>query len=419
MSQKANSQEERETSTLWINGRLATCDPVRDGPYGTLLDHAILMKGTKITAIVPQDQITSVMTEETVVKDLRGAWVTPGFIDSHTHLVYGGNRAVEWEKRLNGVPYEQIAAEGGGIVSTVKSTRDLSLEDLIAQSRGRLESLIAEGVTTVEIKSGYGLNLDDEIKQLEAAKQLGVMYPIEVASTCLSAHALPPEYKGRPDEYINLCTNTIIPVCAKEGLAESVDVFCESVGFTNAQCRRVFECAMKHGLKVKGHVEQLSNQHGAELVAEFDGLSADHIEYLDEDGVIAMSKAGTVAVLSPGAYYFLREKQKPPIDTLRKHGVRMAVATDLNPGTSTSASIRMAMNMACVLFNLTPEEALYGVTRNAAAALGRTESHGMLKEGYVADLLIWNIDHPSQISYSIGTTGELKTRIYRGVDPTC
>ncbi|KNC85922.1 imidazolonepropionase [Sphaeroforma arctica JP610] len=401
---------------LWINGRLATCDPKHTAPYGAILGHAIHTKGSIILAIIPQTDIVSIMNENVEVRDLNGAWVTPGFIDSHTHLVYGGNRAQEWEKRLNGVPYEQIAAEGGGIVSTVKATRELSLEDLVAQSSKRLEALIAEGVTTVEIKSGYGLNLEDELKQLTAAKQLSESYPVEVASTCLSAHAVPPEFKGRTDEYIDEVVNTIIPACAKAGLCEAVDVFCESVGFSREQCRRVFECAKAHGLKVKGHVEQLTNQHGAELVAEYKGLSCDHIEYLDEAGVKAMAESGTVAVLSPGAYYFLRETQKPPIDTLRAHGVNLAVATDLNPGTSPSASIRMAMNMACVLFGLTPEESVFGVTRNAAKALGRGETHGMLKEGYVADLLIWNVDHPSQLAYSVGTVGELKARVYRGVD---
>lgn len=272
---------------------------------------------------------------------------------------------------------------------------------------------MAEGVTTVEIKSGYGLTLADELKQLAAARRLQASLPVEVATTLLAAHAVPPEYAGDADGYVDLVVESILPVAARAGLAEAVDAFCESVGFSPAQTRRVFEAARAHGLKVKGHVEQLSNLHGAELVAEFGGLSADHIEYLDDAGVAALKRAGTVAVLLPGAFYFLRETQKPPVDKLRAAGVPMAVSTDLNPGTSPFASIRLAMNQACVLFGLTPEEALAGVTRHAAQALGRGATHGRLAAGCVADLLVWDIAHPAELAYSVGVP-LLKQRVFRG-----
>jgi len=364
--------------------------------------------------VLPQAQALQAFAGAGEVIDAQGRWVTPGFIDCHTHLVYGGNRAAEWEKRLTGVPYQQIAAEGGGIISTVRATRSLDEDELALASLPRLKALMKEGVTTVEIKSGYGLTLADELKQLRAARRLAAALPVEVATTLLSAHALPPEYAAQADAYIDYVCHTIVPAAAAEGLAEAVDVFCEGVGFSPAQTRRVFEAAREHGLQLKGHVEQLSNLHGAALVAEFGGLSADHIEYLDDAGVAAMAQAGTVAVLLPGAYYFLRETQKPPVDKLRAAGVAMAVSTDLNPGTSPFASIRLAMNQACVLFGLTPEEAVLGTTRHAAQALGRAASHGKLAAGYVADLLLWDIEHPAEIVYGLGTN-PLKQRVFRGV----
>ena len=398
--------------SLWLNARLATMDPARAAPYGCLEQHALLLRDGNIEALLPQAEVDAAAFDGDV-HDLQGRWITPGFIDCHTHLVYGGSRAAEWEKRLAGVPYQQIAAEGGGIVSTVRATRWLDEEELALASLPRLKALMAEGVTTVEIKSGYGLTQADELKQLAAARRLQDSLPVEVAATLLAAHALPPEYAGDADGYIDLVVESILPVAARAGLAEAVDAFCESVGFSPAQTRRVFEAARAHGLKIKGHVEQLSNLHGAELVAEFGGLSADHVEYLDAAGVEALKRAGTVAVLLPGAFYFLRETQKPPVALLREAGVPMAVSTDLNPGTSPFASIRLAMNQACVLFGLSPEEALAGVTRHAAQALGRGASHGRLAAGYVADLLVWDIDHPAELAYSVGAP-QLKQRVFRG-----
>ncbi|WP_024304607.1 imidazolonepropionase [Pseudogulbenkiania sp. MAI-1] len=399
--------------SLWINVRLATLDPRHPAPYGALHAHALLVRDGHIAAIVPQAEIDfAAFTGEVI--DGAGRWMTPGLIDCHTHLVYGGNRAAEWEKRLTGVPYQQIAAEGGGIVSTVRATRALDEEGLAALSLPRLKALMKEGVTTVEIKSGYGLTLADELKQLRAARRLAEALPVEVAPTLLAAHAVPPEFTGDADGYIEHVVNVILPAAAEAGLAEAVDVFCEGVGFSPVQTRRVFEAARAHGLKVKGHVEQLSNLHGAALVAEYHGLSADHIEYLDDAGVEVLKAAGTVAVLLPGAYYFLRETQKPPVDKLRAAGVAMAVSTDLNPGTSPFASLRLSMNQACVLFGLTPEEALAGATRHAAQALGRGATHGRLAEGCVADLLLWDIEHPAEIVYGLGTN-PLTHRVFRGV----
>ncbi|MDF0604661.1 imidazolonepropionase [Neisseriaceae bacterium TC5R-5] len=399
--------------SLWINARLATMDPAHGDTYGVLEQHALLVEQGRVRAIVPQQTIGLADFSGEVV-DVAGRWVTPGFIDCHTHLVYGGNRAAEWEKRLNGVPYQQIAAEGGGIVSTVRATRELSEQALLEQSVPRLQALLAEGVTTLEIKSGYGLSLEQELKQLRVARGLQQAWPVEVASTLLAAHTVPPEYAGRADAYIQLVIEHILPAVAAEQLAEAVDVFCESVGFSLAQTRRVFAAAQAQGLRVKGHVEQLSNLHGAALVAAFGGLSADHIEYLDAAGVAALREAGTVAVLLPGAFYFLRETQKPPVELLRAAGVPMAVSTDLNPGTSPFASIRLAMNQACVLFGLTPAEALAGVTRHAAQALGRAGSHGRLAAGYVADFLVWDIETPAEIIYGLGSN-PLQQRVFRGV----
>lgn len=403
------------TRSLWLNARLATMDTQHPAPYGALHDHVLVVEHGRIAAILPQGQLNPASFDGEVV-DVAGRWITPGFIDCHTHLVYGGNRAAEWEQRLLGVPYQQIAAQGGGIVSTVRATRALSEAQLAATSLPRLQALMAEGVTTLESKSGYGLNLDDEIKQLRVARQLGDSQPVEIAPTLLSAHALPPEFAGDADGYIEHVIRDILPAVAEQQLAEAVDVFCESVGFSPAQTRRVFEAAQQHGLRVKGHVEQLSNLQGAALVAEFGGLSADHIEYLDEAGVQAMRVAGTVAVLLPGAFYFLRETQKPPVELLRAAGVPMAVSTDLNPGTSPFASIRLAMNQACVLFGLSPEEALAGTTRHAAQALGRGHSHGKLALDHVADLLLWDIEHPAEIVYGLGVN-PLAERVFRGQRP--
>ncbi len=347
------------------------------------------------------------------VYDCQNKLVTPGFIDCHTHLVYAGNRANEFEMRLNGVPYQEIAKQGGGILSTVKATRAASEEQLVELALPRLDGLIRTGVTSVEVKSGYGLTLNDEIKMLRAAKALEDHRQIRVETTLLAAHALPPEYAGKADDYIDMVCQEIIPLVAEEKLASSVDVFCESIGFDLAQTEKVFISAQQYGLKVKGHTEQLSNLGGTALTAQYSGLSADHIEYLDEQGVIAMRDSGTVATLLPGAFYFLKETQLPPIDLLRKHQVPMAIATDLNPGTSPFADLTMMMNMGCTLFGLTPEETLRGVTCNAAQALGFAESRGQIQTGFDADFAIWDIEHPADFSYQQGVS-RLSARIING-----
>ncbi|WP_434528502.1 imidazolonepropionase [Vibrio sp. K4] len=349
--------------------------------------------------------------EQTI--DLQSKLLLPGLIDCHTHLVYAGNRANEFEMRLNGVPYEEIAKQGGGILSTVHATRAATEEQLIQLALPRLDGLLASGVTSIEAKSGYGLTLNDEIKMLRAAKALEQERKVKITTTLLSAHALPPEFKDRADDYIQHICDDIIPLVAEEKLATSVDVFCESIGFNLAQTERVFEAAKKHGLHVKGHTEQLSDLGGTVLTAQYNGLSADHIEYLDEIGVRALANSSTVATLLPGAFYFLRETQLPPIDLLRTHKVPMAIATDINPGTSPFADLTLMMNMACTLFRLTPQEALRGVTQNAAKALGYGESRGVIEVGYDADFSIWDIEHPADLSYQVGAK-RLVGRIVNG-----
>ena len=335
--------------------------------------------------------------------DGEGRWLTPGLIDCHTHLVHGGNRAREFEMRLTGTSYEEIARAGGGINATVAATRAASEDELVAQALPRLTRLAAEGVTVVEIKSGYGLDIDNEIKMLRAARRLGELFPVTVRTTLLALHAVPRDYEGRADEYVEFVCGQLIPAVARTGLADAVDGFCERIGFTPAQTERALRAAREHGLPVKLHAEQLSNQRGAELAARFGALSADHLEYVDEAGVAAMARAGTVAVLLPGAFFFLREKQLPPVELLRKHRVPIAVATDNNPGTSPYSSLLLMLNMACSAFLLTPEEALAGVTREAARALGMLDSHGTLEPGKAADAVLWDIEHPAELAYSFGT----------------
>ncbi|AQV95404.1 imidazolonepropionase [Cupriavidus necator] len=334
--------------------------------------------------------------------DANGAWITPGLVDCHTHLVYGGQRADEFAMRLAGAGYEEIARAGGGIVSTVRATRAADEDMLFAQAAARLRPLLAEGVTAIEIKSGYGLNLEAERKQLRVARRLGEHFGISVHTTFLGAHALPPEYAGRADDYIDLVCDTMLPALADEGLVDAVDAFCESIGFSIAQTERVFQAAARHGLRVKLHAEQLSNLGGAALAARHRALSADHLEHLDEAGVAAMAEAGTVAVLLPGAYYFLRDTNLPPIALLRRYGVPMAISTDHNPGTSPVTSLLLMMNMACTLFRLTVPEALAGVTVNAARALGAADRHGLLEVGRVADFALWRIDSPAELAYWFG-----------------
>ncbi|OLQ77745.1 imidazolonepropionase [Photobacterium proteolyticum] len=347
------------------------------------------------------------------VIDCHGALVTPGLIDCHTHLIFAGNRANEFEQRLNGVPYEEIAKAGGGILSTVKATREASEDELYELAVQRLNGLKQDGVTTVEIKSGYGLTIDDELKMLRVARRIGEMTDIKVTTTLLAAHALPPEYTGKSDDYIKFVCHEIIPAAAREKLADAVDVFCEGIGFSIEQSQRVFTAAKAHGLSIKGHTEQLSNLGGSALAASMGATSVDHIEYLDEDGVAALAANNTVATLLPGAFYFLRETQYPPIEQLRQQNVPMAIATDFNPGTSPIASLRTMMNMGCTLFRLTPEECLRGVTCNAAQALGLQEARGQIALGMDADLAIWQVETPAELSYRLGVP-DLIARVVDG-----
>ncbi|WP_231102270.1 imidazolonepropionase [Pseudoalteromonas luteoviolacea] len=372
-----------------------------EGAYGVIENGAVMIKGDTIVWLGKESDLPEFDALSTPVTSAKGAWLTPGLIDCHTHILFAGSRAEEFEKRLNGVSYQEIAEQGGGIATTVKATRLASKETLFVAAKERLNALLREGVTTVESKSGYGLDTETELKLLEVNQILDEHHPIQIQSTFLGAHALPPEYKGDSDGYIDLVCDEMLPLVAERNLADAVDVFCENVGFSHAQTKRVFERATELELKVKCHAEQLSNQHGSELVAEFNGLSADHIEYLDERGVVAMAKSGTVAVILPGAFYFLRETQYPPIELLRKHGVPIAIASDFNPGTAPLCSLRLMLNMACTLFKMTPEEALLGATRHAAQALG-LQDRGVLKVGSKADIAMWQIQHPAELSYQFG-----------------
>ena len=388
--------------TLFINANLATMNPNIDAPYGAIGKGALGVKDGRIAWIGKMDDLPKHKCKKKHIRDCEEDWITPGLVDCHTHLVFSGNRAKEFEMRLQGASYEEIARSGGGIVSTVNATREAPLRLLHLESTVRLGDMLDAGVTTVEIKSGYGLDLETEIKMLQIAKELGEKYDMRIQTTFLGAHALPPEYKDRADDYIDLVCNEMIPKIAELGLADAVDGFCENIAFSPAQIRRVFESAKKYGLPVKLHAEQLSNQGGAKLAAEFGALSADHLEYLDEDGVKAMAAAGTVAVLLPGAFYYLKETQKPPVELFRKHGVPMALATDCNPGSAPIVSPHLILNMACTLFSFTPEEALDGMTRVGAMALGLGSKVGTLELGKSADMAIWSINHPAELSYWVG-----------------
>ncbi|EGU58949.1 imidazolonepropionase [Vibrio tubiashii] len=372
----------------------------------------IYIKDGRIQSIT-QESLSSELSTSVNCYDCKGKLVTPGFIDCHTHLIFAGSRANEFEMRLQGVPYQEIAKQGGGILSTVRATREASEQQLTELALPRLDGLIQSGVTSVEVKSGYGLTLNDELKMLRAAKALEEHRKIRVSTTLLAAHALPPEYSGRADDYIEMVCQEIIPAAAHENLASSVDVFCESIGFNLAQTEKVYQAAIDNGLAIKGHTEQLSNLGGTALTAKYDGLSADHIEFLDENGVIALAQSNTVATLLPGAFYFLRETQLPPIELLRQHKIPMAIATDLNPGTSPFADLTMMMNMGCTLFGLTPEETLRGVTNHAAQAIGFGESRGQIKQGFDADLAIWDVTHPAEFSYFQGAP-RLSARLVAG-----
>ncbi|WP_343547703.1 imidazolonepropionase [Ralstonia sp.] len=385
---------------LWTNVHLATLAADADG-YGEIRDGAIAVKDGRIAWLGYRADVP-VNARATREHDGGGAWLTPGLIDCHTHLVYAGNRSNEFEARLNGVPYEEIARAGGGILSTVRATRAASEDVLAEASLPRLNALRAEGVTTVEIKSGYGLNLEIERRMLRVARRFGQSLPVRVRTTFLGAHAVPPEFAGRADDYIDHLCADVLPALAAEGLVDAVDAFCETIGFTPAQTARMFDAAQRHGLPVKLHAEQLSDQGGAALVARYGGLSADHLECLTEAGIAAMAQAGTVAVLLPGAFYCLRETRLPPMAALRAAGVPMAVSTDCNPGTSPLSSLLLAMNMACTLFRLTPLEALTGATRHAAAALGLSGTCGVLAPGCAADFALWRIDRPADLAYAMG-----------------
>lgn len=394
---------------LFTNARLATM--AGGAPYGLIEAGAIGVKDGVITfAGRAVDLPANVQPKETT--NLGGALVTPGLIDCHTHLIFAGERSAEFEARLLGKSYEEIAKAGGGIVSTVRATRAASEDDLIEQALPRLDALISEGATTVEIKSGYGLSVEHELKMLRAARRLGELRAVRIKTTLLAAHALPPEFSGRADDYISHVCDEIMPAAHAEGLADAVDGFCEGVGFSPAQIERVFDKADELGLRVKLHAEQLSDLGGAKLAARFGALSADHLEYLKAEDVSALAEAGTAAVLLPGAFYYLRETKLPPIEALRSAGVAMALATDCNPGTSPMTSLLLAMNMGCTLFRLTPEEALAGVTRHAAAALGLTDC-GTLEAGKRADFCTWRADHPAVLAYEIGAS-RLKARFFAG-----
>ena len=403
-------QQLHPDDVIWHHARLATLNPDNPEPYGMQENVALIVRGEKILALIPEADIPVNHANQI---DLEGRLVTPGLIDCHTHLVFGGDRASEWEQRLNGVSYQTISAQGGGINATVAATRASSAETLLTLAQQRLQRLMQEGVTTLEIKSGYGLNHKAEAKMLRVAQQLAQNNPVEISPTLLAAHAVPAEYRHDPDAYLTLVCEQIMPTLWKQNLFEAVDVFCENVGFTPAQTERVFQAAAALGIPVKGHVEQLSNLGGAALVSRYKGLSADHIEYLDDAGVAAMAQNGTIAVLLPGAFYFLQERQRPPVEQLRKQGVPIAVATDYNPGTSPFASLHLAMNMACVQFGLTPEEAWAGVTRHAAQALGRGATHGQLKDGFVADFIVWDAERPVEMVYEPGRN-PLYQRVFRG-----
>jgi imidazolonepropionase len=393
------------TATLYTDARLATLQ----GPgWGAVERGAILVEDGRIAWVGEAGEAPG--AERTV--KCGGRWITPALVDCHTHIVFGGDRAGEFEQRLMGATYEEIARAGGGILATVKATRAASEDELVASATRRVARLLAEGVTVVEIKSGYGLDLANELKQLRAARRLGRELPVAVSATCLAAHAVPPEYKGRADEYVDLICGEIVPAVAREGLADAVDAFCDTIGFTPAQTERVFQAAERHSLPVKIHAEQLSNRHGAELAARYKALSADHLEHLDDAGAAAMKAAGTVAVLLPGAFYALRETRPPPVDLLRRHGVPIAVATDCNPGSSPALSLLLMLNMACTLFRLTPGEAVRGATANAARALGLGRAFGTLEAGKHADFVAWTVERPAELAYWMG--GNPAAAVVRG-----
>lgn len=393
---------------LWYGADIVT---MQDGRYSIIEQGAIAVSGEEIVWLGPYAQSAHIAASQRT--DLGGGIVTPGLVDCHTHLVFGGDRSHEFEQRLNGVSYSNIAAQGGGILSTVRATRSASQAQLVASARQRLDHLLAEGVTTVEIKSGYGLEIASELRMLQAIRQLAQQVPAQIQATCLAAHAVPPEYQQQPDAWIDVICDQLLPQVAAEGLADAVDAFCEHLAFSPDQVRRVFTAAQRLGLPVKLHAEQLSPMGGSKLAAEFNALSADHVEYATESDVAAMAQHDTVAVLLPGAFYLLRETQRPPVELFRRYQVPMALASDANPGTSPALSLRLMLNMGCTLFGLTPEEALAGVTLNGARALGLADRLGSLEVGKLADFVHWPLARPAELVYWLG--GQLPCRVvFRG-----
>ncbi|MGM4925681.1 imidazolonepropionase [Tardiphaga sp. 804_B3_N1_9] len=397
--------------TIWTNARLATMAPGQPG-LGILEDGCIATKDGRIAYAGPASDLPPDADAKTRI-DCEGRWITPGLVDCHTHLIYGGNRASEFAMRLEGASYEDISRAGGGIASSMKATRAASEAQLVASGLKRLDHLLAEGVTTIEIKSGYGLDKETEIRCLTAARQLGRARDVSVVTSFLGAHAMPPEAGGDKDAYIDTVIAEMLPAIAELKLADAVDAFCEGIAFSPEQTARVFDAAKKLGLPVKLHADQLSNLHGAKLAAEHNALSADHLEHTDEDGVVALTKAGTVAVVLPGAYYTLRETQAPPIALFRRHGTHLALATDSNPGTSPLTSLLLTMNMGATLFRMTVDECLLGVTREGARALGKLSEVGTLEAGKACDLAIWDIEHPAELVYRVGFN-PLHARVWHG-----
>ena len=395
-------------TSVWLNCKAATMQAGSVQPYGLIEDAALVVNGSVLQWVGPRrDLSVDLLANNTQTIDAKGALITPGLIDCHTHLVYGGNRAGEFEQRLNGASYEDIAKAGGGIASTVKATRNATELELASQSTHRLLSLLAEGVTTIEIKSGYGLALEHERKMLRVARSLGAAHPVSVQTTFLGAHAVPPEFADRSDDYVDAVLD-MLALLHIEGLVDAVDAFCERIGFSLAQTERVFAAAKLQGLPIKLHAEQLSDSGGAQLAARYHAISCDHLEWLSDDGVQAMARAGTTAVLLPGAFYFLRETRLPPIAQLRSAGVAMAISSDCNPGSSPCTSLLLMLNMACTLFRLTPEESLAGVTRNAARALGLND-RGVLAPGLRADFVLWDVKSPAELSYAFGSCPRTQT----------
>ena len=398
---------------LLTDCRIATMNPAPGNPLGIIENGAIGIQDGRIVRVGTRTEMAGNRASE--VLPLGGAWVTPGLIDCHTHLIFGGNRADEHAMRRAGATYEQIAKAGGGIASTVARTREASEAELLASAAMRLEALMKGGVTTIEIKSGYGLDVENELRMLRCAKALAASEAVRVVPTLLALHALPADWKDRRIGYVSMIVDELIPAAAEAELADAVDAFCEGIAFTPEEVERLFKAAEENGLRVKLHAEQLSNQHGAALAARYKALSADHLEHLDEAGAEAMAAVGTVAVLLPGAFYALQEERKPPVQMLREKGVPMAVATDCNPGTSPMLSPTLTMNMACTLFGLTPEEALAGMTVNAARALGLEDEIGTIAPGKAADLCVWRLESLAELGYWIGLPGP-ERRIYAGDD---